>query len=364
MKSNPALITNRGKLLVLSRQAVADSGYQFKKGRSRSKFHSSGDEVQNPKPKRLKADFEVRMTRMKELQEIQQFKEHIKFKEKRLQQAEGSKNYKLCDLLSEEIQEIRREKRQLENELASWMKKEKRSKAYFSKKTQMLVKNVEERSESDSSVMVRRVSVSAEESDTSRSSVVLISDEDMLSGGYTSDTSSFEKPEVGVLGADQYTGHQYTFSPSSSETTIQTLDRSRSFAQPLSPPFSHQASHSSRSRARLPSRRKIRSHSPSLSPPPCRRGPHHRGTRSASLLSYMSPEYGSLSSALPPSPAHRQQRPHSQAPLPDPYRFDTRPVGLYQPGYSTPQNLATAADEQDAPSSHVPMSPGQAHHFW
>ena len=63
-KHNPALHTEHGRLLVLARKVVIDSGYQFKKGRSRSKMFSSGEK--SPKAKRQRTDVEVRMARINE----------------------------------------------------------------------------------------------------------------------------------------------------------------------------------------------------------------------------------------------------------------------------------------------------------
>lgn len=123
-KQNPALLIEHGRLLVLARKAVIDSGYQFKKGRSRSKMFGSGDK--SPKPKRQKTDAEIRMARVSEINgEIEQLNRRIHYKEKMLRQAETSKKYKVCDELAECIHDMTKEKKTLEKELSLWIKKEK-----------------------------------------------------------------------------------------------------------------------------------------------------------------------------------------------------------------------------------------------
>ena len=55
-------------------------------------------------------------------------------RKKRLEVAEVTKNYKLCDQLSEEIADLNKSKRLLEVELSKLQKKEKRSKWYYERK--------------------------------------------------------------------------------------------------------------------------------------------------------------------------------------------------------------------------------------
>lgn len=58
---NPAMLTERGELLTLARQAVHDSGYQYKKKRSRSKSFGSGEAPQ----KRAKVSASQRSERVR-----------------------------------------------------------------------------------------------------------------------------------------------------------------------------------------------------------------------------------------------------------------------------------------------------------
>ena len=58
-----SLLNKRGELLELARKRVADEGYIFKKGRSRSKLY--GDSEAETTPKRPKYDKEMREERLK-----------------------------------------------------------------------------------------------------------------------------------------------------------------------------------------------------------------------------------------------------------------------------------------------------------
>ena len=62
----PALLTQRGKLLEMARLHVDESGYQYKKKRSRSKYYGTSSE---PAVKRPKFSKELRMERIQEIHE-------------------------------------------------------------------------------------------------------------------------------------------------------------------------------------------------------------------------------------------------------------------------------------------------------
>lgn len=69
---------------------------------------------------------------MKELEEnLKQLDQQIMFKEKRRDQAESFRNYKLCDLLTEEIGKLKSTRRETFNELKLFQKKEKQAKWYL-----------------------------------------------------------------------------------------------------------------------------------------------------------------------------------------------------------------------------------------
>ena len=125
--AQPSLVRKRGELLEMARKKVADDGYCFKKGESRSKVYGSGD-AEPTVPKRLKLDQNIREERVKELEEdIAEISSHISFKEKRRTQAEIARNYKLCDDLTQEILECKGKKRELEKQLKLLLQKDRRS---------------------------------------------------------------------------------------------------------------------------------------------------------------------------------------------------------------------------------------------
>ena len=81
-----------------ARKKVADNGYCFKKGKSRSKIYGNGDDTERGSaPKQPKLYEKRRQERIKELQDLADVASHITFKEKRRSQAEIARNYKICD---------------------------------------------------------------------------------------------------------------------------------------------------------------------------------------------------------------------------------------------------------------------------
>ena len=77
------LLRTHGELLEKARKKVADDGYCFRKGRSRSKVY--GDEGTSSTPKRPKFDKEMRGERIKQIQDdVNDLNQVLAFKEKRL----------------------------------------------------------------------------------------------------------------------------------------------------------------------------------------------------------------------------------------------------------------------------------------
>ena len=137
------MLTRRGDLQLAAQQAVLQSGYQFRKGHSRSK-KLAGNE---PKPKKLKVDKDLRAKRIQELKEdIKDCKQRIDFKEKRCEAASAMKNYKACDSLTE-IVALKARRREFEAELKLFERKEQKSKWYHRRKS---YKSVMQSSESES----------------------------------------------------------------------------------------------------------------------------------------------------------------------------------------------------------------------
>lgn len=119
-------MTNRGLLLEQARKKVNDSGYLYKKGKSRSKLLNTDDEALTPK--RRKINQEYRLQRIAELQDkIKDLDERIEFKRKRRDAASNMRSYKECDELTEQMSNLKNEKRQLDTELSALTKKQKKS---------------------------------------------------------------------------------------------------------------------------------------------------------------------------------------------------------------------------------------------
>ena len=134
--SEPKLVRkgNRGILLEKARQKVSDEGYSFKKGKSRSKVYGvSTRTLECPPTKRVKLSEEIRTQRIRELREdIEGLDQHLRIKEKRLQQSEASRNYSVCDQFLDQIRELKSAKREKCRELVQLEAKEKRAKRYRS----------------------------------------------------------------------------------------------------------------------------------------------------------------------------------------------------------------------------------------
>ena len=127
--SDPSLLCRRGHLLAQARSKVVEKGYTFVKGKSRSKRLTSPDNA--PRATRAKISADIRGKRILALEEdIANIDEQLLFKEKRRQQAEGIRNYKVCDQITEEIGIVKQQRRKLSNELHVYHEKERKAKWY------------------------------------------------------------------------------------------------------------------------------------------------------------------------------------------------------------------------------------------
>ena len=106
----PSMLRRRGELLVQAKQSVHDTGYVYRKGKSRSKSYGSAVDDAT-RPKRVKTSADERISRMKTIkEELSELHNRVSFKRKRLDAAKVTKNYKLCDQLSEEIADLNKSK--------------------------------------------------------------------------------------------------------------------------------------------------------------------------------------------------------------------------------------------------------------
>ena len=91
------------------------------------------------------------MNRISALEEdIKDFNDRLKFKEKRREQASNSRNYKVCDQLTEEMSAIKQLKREREAELHQLQRKQQQATWYRRKKC---MATLESRSDSDQSTL-------------------------------------------------------------------------------------------------------------------------------------------------------------------------------------------------------------------
>ena len=128
---NPIMLSVRGEFLELARKRVNDSGYEYKKGKSRSKRFGSASSVEASTPKRPKLDQEFRTKRIQQIkEEVKTINTQVSFKERRVEAGVQLKNFKLCDQLTDEISELQKQRHALEMELQCLEKKEKKSKWY------------------------------------------------------------------------------------------------------------------------------------------------------------------------------------------------------------------------------------------
>lgn len=125
--NDTSLLKKRGELLTKARKEVADTGYIFKKGHSRSKVY--GQSATETAPKRPKYDKEIREKRLEAIDdELHDIAKVCAYKERRLSQAEAGRNYSLCEQITEEMMSLKSKKRELDTEKHLFEQKDKRAK--------------------------------------------------------------------------------------------------------------------------------------------------------------------------------------------------------------------------------------------
>ena len=155
---NPCLLKKRQLLIDTARAQIIADGFQFVKGKSRSRRDQQCDE--EPTPKRPKFSQSFRENRMLQIEEdLQDLNDRIGFKDKRITAALNSKEYKKCDEIKEEVTALKHKRRELEAERKHLQKSSRQSEYYFKKKnskqsssTSEMESSEESRKETDSSV--------------------------------------------------------------------------------------------------------------------------------------------------------------------------------------------------------------------
>lgn len=110
---NPGLLHSRKELLAKVLEHIIANGFQFAKGKSRSKDFSTDEE---PVSKRRKLSKSIREQRLKDVEDLKHYNEQIKFKEKRITAAISDEDYMKCDQLKNDVIQLKRSCRKLEAE--------------------------------------------------------------------------------------------------------------------------------------------------------------------------------------------------------------------------------------------------------
>ena len=98
-----------------SRKKLDESGYCYRKGKSRSRQLSTNDGKECLEKKRAKISKEIRLSRITELQEqIKDKNEQVQYKDLRREAAKNVHNYKECDKLTEQMSVLKSDRRGLE----------------------------------------------------------------------------------------------------------------------------------------------------------------------------------------------------------------------------------------------------------
>lgn len=114
---HPGLLHTRQHLLESARAKVIEGGYQFVKGKSRSKKNGDSNNAE-PAPKRSKCSQQMKDDRVKTIEEeSRDLADCIRFKEKRIRSYENMRDYKKCDELKESLMALKEKRRNLECEL-------------------------------------------------------------------------------------------------------------------------------------------------------------------------------------------------------------------------------------------------------
>lgn len=99
--ANPGLLQKRKLLMDAAHTKIIDQGFQFVKGKSPSKKDADCSKDQSAS-KRLKFSQDMWDQRMEDIEDCQDLKDRISFKEKRISACETMRDYKKYDALKEE----------------------------------------------------------------------------------------------------------------------------------------------------------------------------------------------------------------------------------------------------------------------
>lgn len=128
------MLTQRRKLLDMSRQHLDEQGYQCKMKKSRLKYFGQTSETESV-AKRPKYNKDMRLERITEIQEeLTTVDKRINIKQKLLNQKIGERRFTECDSISEAMHKLQTRQKALRAELRLFEKKEKKAEWYQQKK--------------------------------------------------------------------------------------------------------------------------------------------------------------------------------------------------------------------------------------
>lgn len=120
-----------------ARSKIIGDGFQFVKGKSRSKQMSDAEEQKQQPARRRKLSKDMRDQRLKEIEEdCRDLAERLRFKEKRIAAYGNSREYMKCDEMKEEMTALKHKRRELEAEAKHLKKSSSQSWWYFDSKKQ------------------------------------------------------------------------------------------------------------------------------------------------------------------------------------------------------------------------------------
>lgn len=112
-REKPSLLFGKkGDLLEMAWEKVHNDGYVYKKCTSHSRKHGTGLNLDVNMPKHSKVNQTERQTQIKDVAgEIEDLDQRIAFKETLIQQATLVRNFRECDMISEELSDLKTRKR-------------------------------------------------------------------------------------------------------------------------------------------------------------------------------------------------------------------------------------------------------------
>ena len=126
--NNPILLHTRRALLEAAREMVDESGYVYKKGKSRSKQLNPSAEELIPRPKRQKTTEVLRQDRIAHIEDgMKGLDQTLVWKEKRREVVSDSRNYRECEEITEEMGILKQKRHELRVELQELQKKQRKS---------------------------------------------------------------------------------------------------------------------------------------------------------------------------------------------------------------------------------------------